>query len=56
MFDFVNNQVIKIILELAMAIISAILGFLGGVNYTKKINKVGNIYGSIVGDIKQENK
>ena len=28
MFDFVNNQVIKIILELAMAIISAILGFL----------------------------
>lgn len=56
MFDFVDNQVIKIMLELIVWIISTILGFLGGVNYTKKTNNIGNIYSSNIGDIKQENK
>ena len=56
MFDFVDNQVIRIILELGLAIFTEILGFLGGIQYTKKINNIGNISNSKIGDIKQENK
>ena len=31
MFDFVDNQVIRIILEVGMAIFTGVLGFLGGI-------------------------
>lgn len=56
MFDFVDNQVLRIILELGLALFTAILGFLGGINYSKKTNKIGNISDSTIGNIKQENK
>lgn len=56
MFDFVDNQIIRIILELGMAIFTGILGFLGGIKYTKKQNKIGNISNSKIDNIKQENK
>lgn len=56
MFDFVDNQVIRIILELGLAIFTAVLGFLGGIHYTKKTNNIGDISNSHIGNIKQENK
>ena len=56
MFDFIDNQITRIILELGMAILTGILGFLGGIEYTKKINKIGNISDSKIRNIKQENK
>lgn len=56
MFDFIDNQVIRIILELGLAIFTAILGFLGGMHYTKKSNSIGKISNSKIRDIKQENK
>ena len=56
MFDFVDNQIIRIILELGMAIFTGILGFLGGIKYTKKQNKIGNISNSKIDNIKQENQ
>lgn len=56
MFDFVNNQGIRIILELGFAIFTAVLGFLGGIHYTQKINQVGDISNSKIRDINQENK
>ena len=56
MFDFVDNQVIRIILELGLAIFTAVLGFLGGMHYTKKTNNIGDISSSNIGNIKQENK
>lgn len=56
MFDFVSNQVLRIILEIGMAIFTGILGFLGGIEYNKKTNKIGNISNSNIRNIKQENK
>lgn len=56
MFDFVDNQIVRIILELGMAIFTGILGFLGGIKYTDKKNKMGNISNSNIGNIKQEIK
>jgi hypothetical protein len=56
MFDFVDNQIVRIILELGMAIFTGILGFLGGIKYTNKKNKMGNISNSNIGNIKQEIK
>ncbi len=56
MFDFVDNQIIRIILELGTAIFTGILGFLGGIKYTKKQNKIGNISNSKIDNIKQENQ
>lgn len=56
MFDFVDNQIIRIILELGMAIFTGILGFLGGIKYTKNQNKIGNISNSKIDNIKQENQ
>ena len=56
MFDFIDNQVIRIILEISMSIFTAILGFLGGMQYTKKCNSIGKIKNSKIRDIKQENK
>lgn len=56
MFDFIDNQAIRIILEISMSIFTGILGFIGGVQYTKKINKIGNIKNSKIRDINQENK
>lgn len=56
MFDFVDNQVLRIILELGLAIFTAILGFLGGMNYSKKTNKINNISNSKIENINQENK
>lgn len=56
MFDFVDNQIMRIILELGMAIFTGIIGFLGGIKYTKKQNKIGDISNSKIENIKQENK
>lgn len=56
MFDFVDNQVIRIILEVGMAIFTGALGFLGGIKYTNKKNKIRNISNSNIGNIKQEIK
>ena len=56
MFDFVDNQIIRIVLEIIMALFTGILGFLGGIKYTKKQNNIGNIKGSIINKINQENK
>lgn len=56
MFDFIDNQILRIILEIAMALVSGILGFLGGMKYTSKKNKIGNITNSNVREIKQEIK
>ena len=56
MFDFVENQTLRIILEISMAVFTGILGFLGGVKYTKKQNKIGNIKNSNLNVIQQENK
>lgn len=56
MFDFVDNQIIRIILELGMAIFTGILGFLGGIKYTKKQNEIGDISNSKIDNIKQENQ
>ncbi len=56
MFDFIDNQMVRIVLELGLAIFTTILGFLGGIEYTKKINKIGNISDSKIRNIKQENK
>lgn len=56
MFDFVDNPMIRIVLEIGMAIFTGILGFLGGINYTKKQNRIGNISNSNIENIKQENK
>ena len=39
-----------------MAIFTGILGFLGGIKYTKKQNKIGNIKNSNQNIIEQENK
>ena len=56
MFEFIDNQLIRIIVELGFSILTAILGFLGGIKYEKNVNKIGNIDKSTIGDIKQENK
>lgn len=56
MFDFVDNQVIRIILEIVMSIFTGVLGFLGGIQYTKKCNSIDNIKNSKIRDIRQENK
>lgn len=56
MFDFVDNQIVRIILEVGMAIFTGILGFLGGIKYTNRKNKIGNISNSNIGNIKQEIK
>ena len=56
MFDFIDNQVFRIILEISMAIFTGILGFLGGMKYTKKQNKIGNINNSNQNYIHQEIK
>lgn len=56
MFDFVDNQIIRILLEVVMALFTGILGFLGGIKYTNKKNKLGNISNSNIGSIKQEMK
>lgn len=56
MFDFVDNQVVRIVLEFTFSIITGILGFISGIQYTKKQNKIGNIKNSKIRDIKQENK
>ena len=51
MFDFVDNQIMRIILELVMAIFTGIIGFLGGIKYTKKQNKIGDISNSKIENI-----
>ncbi len=56
MFDFIDNQTIRTILEITIAIFTGILGFIGGVQYTKKTNKISNIKDSTIRDINQENK
>ncbi len=56
MFEFIDNQLIRTIVELGFAILTAILGFLGGIKYEKNVNKIGNINNSSIRDIKQENK
>lgn len=56
MFDFVDNQIMKILLEVVMALFTGILGFLGGMKYTNKKNKIGNISNSNIENIKQEMK
>lgn len=56
MFDFVENQIIRIVLEVFALIVS----FLGGIKYEKHIrkkqNKIGNINHSNINSISQENK
>lgn len=56
MFDFVDNQSLRIILELVAILISGIFGFLGGMKYSKKSNRIGNIKNSTIKDINQRNK
>lgn len=56
MFDFVDNQVVRIILEIAMEIITGIFGFLGGVQYSKKKNIIKNVNNSNINQINQVNK
>ena len=56
MFDFVDNQVIRIILEVGMAILTGVLGFFGGIKYANKKNKIGKISNSNIENIKQEIK
>lgn len=56
MFDFVDNQIIRILLEVVMALFTGILGFLGGIKYTNKKNNMRNILNSNIRTIKQEIK
>ena len=56
LFYFVESQILRIVLEISMAIFTGILGFLGGIKYTKKQNKIGNIKNSNQNIIEQENK
>ena len=56
MFDFVDNQIIRILLEVIMALFTGVLGFFGGMKYTNKKNKIGNILNSDIGSIKEEMK
>ena len=56
MFDFVDNQIVRIILEITMSTFTGISDFLGGIQYTKKYNSISNIKNSKIENIKQENK
>ena len=56
MFEFVDNQFLRIILEITAILISGLFGFLGGIKYSKKINKIGSIKNSLINSINQENK
>lgn len=56
MFEFVDNQIIRIILEVGLAMFTGILGFFGGIAYNKKQNIIGDIKNSTIRDINQENK
>jgi len=41
MFDFIDNQNIRIIVEISIYVLTSILSFLGGCSYANKRNKVG---------------
>ena len=56
MFDFVDNQVLRIILELVVWLIGLVIGFFSGIKYSNKKNKVGNISNSNIGILNQGNK
>lgn len=56
MFDYIDNTIVRTILEVASYLVTAILGFFGGISYSKKVNRIGNINNSNIESIKQENK
>lgn len=56
MFEFVDNQVVRIILEIVMALFTGIIGFFSGINYSNKKNNIKTIKNSIVNGISQVNK
>ncbi|MBR2247779.1 MAG: hypothetical protein IKG58_03280 [Bacilli bacterium] len=55
MFDFIDNNIIKILVEIFMDIFMIILGFFSGIKYSKRNNRIGNIKRSDNNIINQEN-
>lgn len=60
MMEFIDNQTVRVVVEIIILILSTVFGFLGGCTYTKnktnKSNEIRDINSSKVDSISQKNR